>query len=389
MKVCMMHNISNKCANCGACYNVCPLDAIRVEDGAFYTPVVDETKCVNCGKCVTVCPVNTFDKAQNITTAYAAEHKSKDVIAASSSGGAFTALAEYVLEQGGVVWGAGYADNYNTVIFQSTNTVSLDKLRRSKYVESLVGDSFKEIKKLLDAGQTVLFCGTPCQAAGLKRFIGEHENLYIVDFSCGGLVSHQLYAEWLCSLKNAYKSEITDVNFRSKYFGWGVHGVCVKFENGKKYLKPAVHDPYFASYLNGKLSLREYCYQCQFSDNHYSDLILADYWKYYETYPRKNHTGISLILVNSLKGEFLMQKIADKMQVRGLPLDKACYNIKETHTTDALMHKRTRFLETVERVGLHSAAKQFCLPSGTEKIIYGARVYIKKAVLWLKGFVYK
>lgn len=390
MNTCVKQSTSNnilkfdKCANCGACYNACPTGAITVKDGLFYSLAVDETKCVNCGKCISVCPVNTFQKAQNIVSAYSAEHKSEEVVRASSSGGAFSALADYILEQGGVVWGAGYSGNFDKVIFQSTKKIPLDNLRRSKYVESSVGNAFREIKEILNMGTMVLFCGTPCQVAGLKRFIGNHDNLYTADFSCGGLASHKLYEYWIDSLKKKYNSEIIDINFRSKYFGWGTHCIYAEFQNGKRYIKPAVHDPYFASFLASKLSVRDYCYQCQFSNNHYADLILADYWKYYDTYEASNHNGISLILVNSVKGEFLMKQIADSMNIRQLPLDKGTYNIKVTNVNSERYQKRASFLKKVEQDGFESAADKYCLPTKLNKIIYMTKIYIKKIMRRIK-----
>lgn len=377
-----LNNISkfDKCANCGACYNICPTNAITVKDELFYTVSVNQSKCIECGKCIDVCPVNSVRNVQNIVAGYSAIHNDKEIVARSSSGGAFTALADYVLMQNGVVWGAGYNNNFDNVVFQSTNITLLDNLRRSKYVESLVGDSFKEIKLMLQKGVTVLFCGAPCQVAGLKRFIGENDLLYTVDFSCGGLASHKLYQEWLKDLEKKYKSDVCNVNFRSKKFGWGTHGVRVDFKNGKKYIKPASIDKFFSAFINGKLSVREYCYECQFSDNHYADLILADYWKYKDTYAFENHTGISLILVNSYKGEQIIKKIEKTMQLYEVPLSKANYNIKKTKTDQNRIKRRSDFLKKVQNEGLTSATKTYCLPTKFKSAIYLIRVYIKQII---------
>ena len=374
------NNISrfDKCANCGACYNACPAGAIALNDGLFYSLKIDETRCINCGRCVSVCPVNTPKKAQNITAAYGAQHKDIKVIEESSSGGAFSALADHILAQGGIVYGACFSEDFNKVIFKSTADTALDSLRRSKYVESLVGDSFKQIKELLSGGTKVLFCGTPCQVAGLKRVIGENENLYTVDFSCGGLPSHKLYNEHLAALKEKYKSEIAELNFRCKHFGWGTHCITATFKNGKKYTKLAAHDPYFAGFLSSKLTVREYCYECAFSDNHYADLILADYWRYYDAYKNANRTGISLILVNSPKGEALMSAISGSMDIKPLPLEKATYNIKPTKNSKERYQKRAAFLQKAEKDGLKSAAKEYCLSTPLNKTLNLTRFYLKK-----------
>ena len=131
------------CANCGACQNACPKGAIYVDSSdLFYKVRVDETKCVDCGLCKTVCPVNQPKVVQNLQKAYSAIHNNKKVVKKSSSGGVFSAVAEYVLDQGGVVYGAVYSEDCTKVIYKSTDERELDDLRRSKYVESLVGYSF-------------------------------------------------------------------------------------------------------------------------------------------------------------------------------------------------------------------------------------------------------
>lgn len=177
-----MNNISefNKCANCGSCYNICPKNAISVlPDDLFYKLSVDEDKCTGCGICKNVCPVNIPKRAQNIMSAYAVVHNNEKIVKESSSGGAFSALAEWIIDRGGVVFGAAYSKDCTCVEMSFTEKVKLDDLRRSKYVESKVGYTFREVKTLLDGGKYVLYCGAPCQIAGLKRYLRkEYETNY-------------------------------------------------------------------------------------------------------------------------------------------------------------------------------------------------------------------
>ena len=156
----MLNNISDfsKCANCGACMNICPKDAISLDKtGCFYVYTVDQEKCVSCGACVKVCPLNSPIRHLNLKNAYGGWHKDPEVVKTSSSGGAFSTIANYVLSRGGVVFGAAYTDGCKEVICRSTEETSLDNIKRSKYVETTVRYAFREIKKKLEEGRYVLF----------------------------------------------------------------------------------------------------------------------------------------------------------------------------------------------------------------------------------------
>ena len=217
-------NISEfqKCSNCGACYNVCPKEAIFVqEDGLFYLPTVDTDRCVQCSLCVKVCPVNQDFEGNSPLEAYAGWSKDDRVVLNSSSGGVFYELAQIVLAKEGVVFAAAYTEDHKAVCFTSSDETPLRYMMKSKYVESLVGFSFKHIKAELEANRSVLFCGTPCQVAGLQHFLGkEYDNLLTCDFACGGLPSHRIYREYLHALENKYYSAVQNVDFRPKTHGW-------------------------------------------------------------------------------------------------------------------------------------------------------------------------
>ena len=355
-----MNNIQefDKCANCGACYNACPTKAISVISDIYYKLVVDDEKCINCGLCKGICPVNNRKNVQSLQCAYSGIHKNAEIVKQSSSGGAFTAISEYVLSRGGIVFAAGYGDDCRVVNFFSTEKVSLDELRRSKYVESNVGESFKDIKEKLEQGTLVCFCGVPCQVAGLKSFLKiEYDNLITCDFSCGGMPSHVFYNEYLDYIEKKLKSNINSVNFRPKLYGWKRYSIEIKAKNGKKYRNLASNDPYFHCFLHQRFSIRDYCYECQFATNHYSDIILADFWKYKGiTEYSKNDSGISLIITNSKKGDELICKLTDKMDLRKVELDKASYNIVEKKCDDSFIEKRKAFLNDCQKYGFIKTA---------------------------------
>ena len=320
------------CSNCGACYNICPHQAITLDkQSTFYTPVVDAAKCVQCGLCYERCPVNNDLMPLVPGSAWAGWHKDRKVVSGSSSGGAFHGFARSVLDEGGVVFGAVYSDDCREVIFASSDEVGFEKMQKSKYVESLPGMCFSRIKKELSGGRKVLFCGTPCQVAGLKAFLGrEWEQLITCDFACGGLPSHKIYQDYLSGLERKYKSEAVSVDFRPKTHGWKLYAVLVKFRNKKVYNRLGREDPYLHSFLYGKCTVRDACLECKFSDNHQSDLTIADFWLHDRLSGLENREGISLILCNTEKGSALIRKIKSQYMLEEMPVSDVAYNNKKT-----------------------------------------------------------
>ncbi len=350
----------DQCANCGACVNACARKAITVEsDGAFYSLVVDQDICTDCGVCVNVCPLRTEPQAYEVKSAWWGKHQDDGVVKKSSSGGAFSAIAEYVLKQNGVVFGACFDDRYQTVAIKNTEQVSFDSLRKSKYVESLVGESFREAKRYLQEGRMVLFCGTPCQIAGLRRFLSkEYEHLFTCDFSCGGVSSHEMYQAHLASLRQAYRSEISNVDFRPKTYGWSIYAIRVDFQNRRTYTMPAHLDPYCYGFVVEHINTRDYCYDCRFEEHHESDIILADFWKYTAlTGKKQDKSGISLVLVNSEKGERLLKAMKPYFEMEPLRLEDGCYNIRKRTYSKEYLDKCRRFVEIYKSNGLKEANK--------------------------------
>lgn len=349
------NNISrfNKCANCGACVNICPTNAIWVDrEGMYYTPCVDETKCVQCGKCVSVCPVNTPAETQNLIGSYYGYADDNAILSSSSSGGIFHVLAQRILNEGGIVFGAAFSEDRHSVVFHSTDDISLRALQKSKYVESDVGDSFQRVKEELEKGRSVLFCGTPCQSSGLRRYLGrDYEKLVVCDFSCGGLPSHQMYHQYLCDLEKRYSSKVALVDFRPKNFGWTSYSIYIRFENGREYTRLASLDPHYKGFLNS-LSKRDYCYECDFADNHAADIILADFWLYKKLSDMDNQNrGISLVLTNTEKGEKIMRELVPELVMQTIPLEKGSYNIKSGHLPSKTKDRHDRFVEEVQAMG--------------------------------------
>lgn len=358
----MRNNILDfeKCSNCGACYNACPKDAISVKSNVFYSLMVDETKCIGCGICKKVCPVNNEKPVQKLIKAYACANNDKNVVKNSSSGGVVAAIARYALDNDGVIYGAAFSKDYLKVEMNSTKEVKLDDLMRSKYVESSVADTFKRVKEDLATGKMVVYCGAPCQIAGLKRYLDkEYENLITCDFSCGGMPSHESYSEYIQHIQKKLKSPIAGVNFRAKLYGWSRHSIKITAKNGKAYENFGVSDPYFYSFVGSRTNLREYCYECKFANNHYADIVLADFWAHHKISKIENdETGLSLVITNSQKGEEVMNQISNQLSITVLELDKAKYNMKERKLNPELMKKREEFFITAKKKGFVKAFKK-------------------------------
>lgn len=347
------------CCGCGGCAQLCPKQAITMqpnEDGFLY-PHVDYAACTDCGLCTARCPVAQQPKAEPVS-AYYGWNKDTSVRMASSSGGVFSALAEGVLEKNGVVYGAAFDAKTKRVIYQSTDKVSLDDLRRSKYTESDTANSFTEIKELLNAGRLVLFCGTPCHVAGLKSFLGKgYNNLYTCDFVCGGSASPAFFVEHLQLLEKRYGARVSQLNFRDKKMGWKRMLLHVQFENGRHYCKLSYFDSYFNGFIEG-ISKRSNCFACPFAAEHLADITIADYWGYRNANVPYDEKGISMLVVNTPQGDGLLQEVKDRLELTQMDLERTHYTIRPRVADTKKLEKRNVFFGLARKLGFERAAKR-------------------------------
>lgn len=315
-----------KCCGCTACASICPHDAISMQPDAlgFLYPVVDESKCTDCGLCEKVCAFHeNYDKSQNLPEplAYAARHKDMREVETSRSGAAFIALSDWVLRLGGVVYGAGYADHFRVVHKRATSREERDEFKGSKYVQSDLNTVFRQVKKDLKDGLTVLFSGTPCQTSGLASYVGKRlrENLYLVDIVCHGVPGPYLWRDYLAYLEKKQGSRICWVNFRDKQeYGWAAHRETFKFvnEGGGKVTYT------FVFYKH--IMFRHSCGVCPFTNTKRpSDITLADFWGWEKSVPGFNDDdkGVSLILCNTEKGKQLFEAVKQDMDVVPVKLE--------------------------------------------------------------------
>lgn len=307
------------CTGCGACLNACPKDCIKMhtDEFGFLYPNIDISKCINCDKCQNVCPIlkNEIKQLNKIPEVYAAWSKNEKVRYYSTSGGIFSEIAYSILRQGGKVVGAAY-NNENMVEHIIIDSYSgVEKLRQSKYIQSKVGFIYRLIKKELNAGEYILFVGSPCQVAGLKKYLKtDFDNLITVDFICRGMNSTKAYRYWLNEIEKKYNSKVKQVWFKYKKFGWKDSPMCTKvtMENGKEYITHSEKNFFMRGYLEKNLYLRPSCSKCQFKGiDRESDITIADFWKVPKEYD--DNLGTSMVMINSNKGKFLFDTSKEKI----------------------------------------------------------------------------
>lgn len=300
----------NNCFGCGACQNICPVDAIYMQEDeeGFLYPCLDEQKCIKCDKCKQVCPVLNKNETNSLPNEVLAGYSDDEERIKSSSGGIFPLLAKYILEEKkGFVCGAAFGEDlkvYHTII---SDYADIDKLRGSKYVQSEIKDIFNQIKNLLKENKYVLFSGTPCQVAGLKLFLEkDYERLLTVDVVCHGVPPASLFKKYL---DETFKDDkIISFNFRDKELhGWSAQAGTAVTAN---YSKISNND--FFDGFEQNLYLRPSCGECKFaSRKRVSDITIGDFWGIwdYEKVLSFQKEGVSLVAATTAKGAEIVEKI--------------------------------------------------------------------------------
>ena len=342
------------CCGCYGCYNACPFGAITMaeDEEGFRYPRVDAERCRNCGKCERTCPVlNPIEREQeSIPATYAAINKDEAVRADSSSGGMFHLFAEQIFSEDGIVFGAGFDADWE-VCHQSVERVEdLGRLRVSKYLQSRIEMTFQQVVEHLRQGRKVLFAGTPCQCAALRRFVGKRdENLILVDFICHGVPSPKIWRKYLALRAN--KKEIQGISFRNKNLSWERFLLAISYGNANKYLAADLNtDLYLQGFLQN-LYLRPSCHNCHFcKKNRPSDITLADFWGVQEESPDMyDGKGTSLIFIQSQKGKALFQQVQDRARIKEQDFAKAIRHNPSMIQSSTPSPKRAAFFRDVQR----------------------------------------
>ena len=329
-----MHQLCERkyCTGCTACASVCPKGCITMaadEDG-FLFPVVDAEKCVSCGLCEKVCPIITpLEKPVNEPAAYAAYSRDEAMRLSSSSGGVFTEFARAVLKDGGAVFGAAYHGEFEVAHICAENEADLARLRGAKYAQSDLGDSFRDVKRRLEQGQKVLFSGTPCQVGGLKAFLRkDYEKLLTVDFVCHSVPSPMAWREYVkYRARQDNDGEMPRaINLRDKRTGWTnyQYSNLFTYADGHTHTARSGESLYMKLFVGDYIN-RESCVNCRFKGySRVSDLTIGDFWGIWEIAPEMDdNKGTSVMLVQTPRGQGLLDRIADQLILKSVTLEEA------------------------------------------------------------------
>lgn len=333
------------CTGCRACCQVCPQNAIEMsenEEGFLY-PSINNDICNNCGLCERTCPVNSAAgncgsaadgrssgnrklQGSPFNKAYACYSGDENIRAKSSSGGVFSMLAAKVLAEGGVVFGADFDGEFRVRHAFVESEKELDRLRRSKYVQSDIGNTFREASDFLKLGRKVMFCGTPCQIAGLKAYLGrEYPALLTCDLACHGVPSPLVWRMYLEFIKDKYKSALKSVSFRDKSTGWNDSSMRIEFKNGSRYMDRVKRETFFIGFGKSIFS-RKSCFDCRFRiGNTKADITLADFWGIDRqgSAEYSDNKGVSLVITHTQAGEAALSAIDGDVCVSEREFDEA------------------------------------------------------------------
>lgn len=368
------------CCGCGACSQICPVHCIEMisDSEGFEYPNVNEEKCLACNACKKVCPVLTKEfEIQNTSDVFPKPKalggwiRDDEIRADSSSGGAFSLFAMYILQNGGIVYGAAMDNKLITRHIGVESVQELHLLRGSKYVQSCIGNVYSEIRDWLNQGRYVLFSGTPCQAAGLHRFLGaeKYENLYVIDFICHGVPSPGVFHSYLEFMANKYKDDIISFRFRMKDRQWNPTGLQLGTGMGMgtgKFIRhyPGFMDPYMNGFLDD-VYLRESCYKCSFKQvpKYDSDITIADFWGVKavdsELYDGK---GTSLVLLNTSHGEKLFNTVEKSFWFKEVDFEMAIRRNQSIIKSAHLNPRRQNFFADYQNKPFEKVLRKYMNP---------------------------
>lgn len=353
---------AKKCTGCSACVAACPKNAIQMkaDTEGFLQPVIQKALCVSCGRCDRVCPVEKRVEAEEKRVA-ACRSSDSDLVSRSSSGGVFSQLAEGVLNERGVVFGCSLSESQYAEHICIDSKEELDRLRRSKYVQSDKRNTFVEVKEQLKIGRRVLFVGTPCEVAGLRSYLGkEYDNLLLVDFICHGVPSPQVWRKYIEARQRRQGAAVSKVSFRNKSRGWRHFSMELSFENGTSSTVVLTEDDYLRGFLQD-LYLRKSCYSCVFKDKNYrSDLTIGDFFAVNRVIPEIDHDeGTSLVVAHTQRGMVALREVEDSMLLRELDSSALDYNDAYRHSVKLNFWREQAICE-LQSQPFHKVIERYC-----------------------------
>lgn len=382
------------CSGCTACMNICNHNAITMEknEEGFIYPVRHNDKCVNCGLCENICPFENPLYRNDSPSVYAAYDKKERT--GSSSGGIFYTIARYVINRGGIVYGAAYDDDLK-VKHRSARTIEeLEALRGSKYVQSDLNDCYRQVKEELKKGTFVYFTGVGCQIAGLYAYLRkDYSNLLTSDIVCHGSPNQEFFDEHLKYISNQNQSKVKAYSFRDSRY-WLIREKA-DLSNGKSAIKYDGNlSPYLYAFGLG-YNYRYSCYNCKFAKiPRQGDISLADFWGVSMTIPKINTSkGVSLVLVNNEKGKTLLNQIKSELVHKESNLDAAIRCNPNVIRPTVEPEFRKNFFSILKKEGYEKMAKMYLLCPDRmknrhiERIMKLRELHIYQPYEYLKQFI--
>ena len=307
---------NRSCSGCGACEDICPKGAVvmRPDERGFLYPHISGDLCISCRRCEKVCPeLNPYrgNREEPVCYAAAADDSIRRI---SSSGGVFTLFAQPVLKKGGSVCGAMFRDGFSVGHGFIEKEEELDRLRRSKYVQSDTRGVYRELRKRVSAGEQVLFSGCPCQVAAARNCLegcgAKEGQVLFIDIICHGVPSPKMWSDYLA--ENFDLSGIRSIQFRNKLENWRADELLIFHKNGKTERLPREQSAYEKGFMNNT-SLRDGCEACIFAAaRRQGDITVGDFWGIEARNPDLNDgKGISVLLVNNETGRKALEEIRE------------------------------------------------------------------------------
>lgn len=365
----IVNKTQSNCSGCRACEQICPVDAIsmtRDRDG-FIIPLVNTDKCINCSKCNCVCMYETENNVRifhRSLSAFIAWDNSVELRTQSTSGGLFSVIARYIINNGGVVYGCAWTTDLSVSHIRVADSDGLNALKKSKYIESDTSKTFSEVKKDLELGLCVLYSGTPCQIAGLKFFLGkEYENLYTVDLVCEGVPSQLIFKKYVKYIETKEKSKVVKFTFRD--YSEKKQSSCITYElsNSKKISERLGLSFFFRLFYSLKIN-RLSCYECLYSKaQRTGDFTLSDFWGIEDTYPelkKERKLGINMVLCNTTKALDLFDSIKLNIWYRPVSIERAIESDIRLRGAISKPDVRDVIYEELHNEGFSYIGKKYC-----------------------------
>ena len=368
----------HNCTGCGACVNACPRHIIMMEEDGdgFVYPRINVEDCIDCHLCEKSCPIlkDKSTRGQDLEgypQFFAGQLKSKNELLEVSSGGAFWAFSQAVIDAEGVVYGAVQEDVDHIFHYRSASMGDIKRIRRSKYFQSDTGLTFQQAKEDLKKGLTVLYSGTGCQIAGLKSYLNkEYENLITCDVVCHGVPSRKVWKAYRKEKETREGKRIAHLVFRDKSAGWSHNQYMITYDDGSIEKEDSTQQLFHAGYLKG-LVYRPSCGSCIFASlPRVSDVTLADYWKYEGRFRQQGcDLGVSLITVNNDKGRVLLQQSVKYLEIDKTDRTLALNSCKHLDKHPTENPDRACFFKLFNEAGYYAAANKYITKGDNRNLI--------------------